>query len=462
MDFSNYIKFEGNLIQGSPVRITYSGYLFKNGSESISMVYGFGSHWEHTNEVQMERTENGYTTEVNLLNYALFNFCFKNGNNEWDNNYGGNYVFEVTEKVVESAFILNENVISEILENLFEINISEIEEKNAISAPIVEATVETNVEATVETNVEATIEPVSAEPVSEEFEVTYEKNEAVSIEDSLVTSTEATTLNNDIEQLFNEIYQPEIKEQTTPVETVDQETVQHIEDETPVEVENVQTIEETTTVETENVQTIEESSPVVEEASEKQSLLSDILADKATPQEIVEVKEEKSSFNMNSLIDEILSPIITSSSFETEELGDEYSSLQTAEDEKVDELINNLITEIQQTVEEKTTVNYIENNVEETETSGSVETIEEIGSDFNDDEVSLIETLANEAREEVAAKASNESTALIEVKQPDSFLVSARSLGKFYRFKKRVKLAFYKLFKTLPKLLSADFFEEKQ
>lgn len=454
MDFSNYIKFEGNLIQGSPVRITYSGYLFENGSESISMVYGFGSHWEHTNEVQMERTENGYTTEVNLLNYALFNFCFKNGNNEWDNNYGGNYVFEVTEKVVESAFILNENVISEILENLFEINISEIEEKNAISAPIVEATVETNVE--------ATIEPVSAEPVSEEFEVTYEKNEAVSIEDSLVTSTEATTLNNDIEQLFNEIYQPEIKEQTTPVETVDQETVQHIEDETPVEVENVQTIEETTTVETENVQTIEESSPVVEEASEKQSLLSDILADKAAPQEIVEVKEEKSSFNMNSLIDEILSPIITSSSFETEELGDEYSSLQTAKDEKVDELINNLITEIQQTVEEKTTVNYIENNVEETETSGSVETIEEIGSDFNDDEVSLIETLANEAREEVAAKASNESTALIEVKQPDSFLVSARSLGKFYRFKKRIKLACYKLFKTLPKLLSADFFEEKQ
>lgn len=454
MDFSNYIKFEGNLIQGSPVRITYSGYLFEKGSESISMVYGFGSHWEHTNEVQMERTENGYTTEVNLLNYALFNFCFKNGNNEWDNNYGGNYVFEVTEKVVESAFILNENVISEILENLFEINISEIEEKNAISAPIVEATVETNVE--------STIEPVSAEPVSEEFEVTYEKNESVSIEDSLVTSTEATTLNNDIEQLFNEIYQPEIKEQTTPVETVDQETVQHIEDETPVEVENVQTIEETTTVETENVQTIKESSPVVEETSEKQSLLSDILADKAAPQEIVEVKEEKPSFNMNSLIDEILSPIITSSSFETEELGDEYSSLQTAEDEKVDELINNLITEIQQTVEGKTTVNYIENNDEETETSGSVETIEEIGSDFNDDEVSLIETLANEAREEIAAKASNESTALIEVKQPDSFLVSARSLGKFYRFKKRVKLAFCKLFKTLPKLLSADFFEKKQ
>ena len=141
------------------------------------MVYGFGSHWEHTNEVQMERTENGYTTEVNLLNYALFNFCFKNGNNEWDNNYGGNYVFEVTEKVVESAFILNENVISEILENLFEINISEIEEKNAISAPIVEAT----------------IEPVSAEPVSEEFEVTYENNNKKNVGTYTVVATIAGT-----------------------------------------------------------------------------------------------------------------------------------------------------------------------------------------------------------------------------------------------------------------------------
>lgn len=425
MDFSNYIKIEGNLTKGRPAKIIYSGYLFEKGSESVSIVYGFGSHWEHTNEVKMDKTENGYQAEVNMLDYALFNCCFKNSNNEWDNNYGGNYVFEVEDVVVESAFILNENVINEILENLFEINISEIEAKNVGTTPIVEATVE----------------PIIETPVVEEFEVSYEKNESVSIEDSLVTSTDATTLNNDIEQLFNEIYAPEVEEKTETV--VEATTV----------VENIQKIE---------VEKVEE----VKEVSEKQSLLSDILADKATPQEAAEVKEEeKSSFNMNSLIDEILSPIITSASFETEDLGEEYSSLQTAEDAKVNDMIDNLITEIQQSVQEKTEVNYIE-TTEEIESPVTVETIseteEEYETDFSDDEVSLIETLAQEAREEIASKKETESTALIEVKQPeDTFLVSARSLGKFYMFKKRVKLAFYKLFNTLPKMLSADFFEEK-
>ena len=43
MDFSNHIKFEGNLIKTRPTTITYSGFLFENGSESVSIVYGFGS-----------------------------------------------------------------------------------------------------------------------------------------------------------------------------------------------------------------------------------------------------------------------------------------------------------------------------------------------------------------------------------------------------------------------------------
>lgn len=400
MDFSNHIKFEGNLIKGHPIKVTYSGYLFEKGSDSVSIVYGFGSHWEHTSEVEMEKTEAGFTTKINMLDYALFNCCFKSSGNEWDNNYGGNYVFEIEEEIIDSAFILNENVICDILENLFEIDISKIEAKQEKTTPIVEAT----------------IEPVAETPAIEEFEIAIEKNEAVSIEDSLVTSIDVAALNRDIEQLFNEIYQS--KEDT-----------------------------------------------IVEEVSEKQSLLSDILADKATPQEIVEEKEETSSFNMNSLIDEILSPIISSASFETEELGEEYDSLQTTEETaKADEIIDNLVSEIKQEVEEKTEVSYIETGVEEVETPVSVEPTSEIEeefvTDFSDDEVSLIETLANEAREEMASKSAEGTTALIEVKQEDSFLVSARSLGKFYMFKKRIKLAFYKLFSTLPKLLASTLFEE--
>lgn len=434
MDFSNHIKFEGNLIKTRPTTITYSGFLFENGSESVSIVYGFGSHWEHTNEIKMEKTENGFTTELNMLGYDLFNCCFKNGNNEWDNNYGGNYVFEVEDFSYEPAFILNEDVITDILNNLFEVNISEANTSTSIEVePVME-----------QTSAVQTIEPV------EEFEIELERNVSVSIEDSFVTSTDSTSLNQDIEKLFNDIYQPEIQETVEVIETAQTQEITVEENGETTIIENI--VEEPETTVVENI--------VEEPVEEKQNLLSDILADHASVQkaEVAEEKNEETGFNMNSLIDEILSPIISSASFEHEDLGEEYSSFQQAESE-IDETINSLISDIEKTVESKTQVNYIEENVEE-----STPTIEEVSDvSFNDDEVSLIETLANEARAEIENGTNNTTTALVEVKQAseNSFLVSPRSLGKFYMFKKRVKLAVYKLVNTLPKLLSAKFFEDE-
>ena len=428
MDYSNHIKFEGNLIKTKPTKITYSGFLFENGSDSVSIVYGYGSHWEHTTELKMDKTENGFSAEINMLNYNLFNCCFKNGNNEWDNNYGGNYVFEIEDLVIDPAFILNEDAITEILDNLFEVNLSEY--TNSI----------TKIEAPVQETVVA-IEPIQA---IEEFEISFEKNEAVSIEDSFVASTESTSLNQDIEKLFNDIYAPAIEEATLEqvvVEEISAEPVQDI------------AVEETTV---EPIQDIVVEEPKVVE--EKQSLLSDILADQATVQKVdKEEKQETIDFNMNSLIDEILSPIIKSSTFEQEDLGEEFSSIQQVNDAEVNNTIDTLISDIEKSVETKVTLNLIE------EDSSSTQTIEEIDSvNFSDDEVSLIETLASEAREEASKGSQESTTALIEVPQPDenTFLVSARSLGKFYMFKKRVKLAFYKIVHTLPKLLSANLFED--
>ena len=415
MDYSNHIKFEGNLIKTKPTKITYSGFLFENGSDSVSIVYGYGSHWEHTTELKMDKTENGFSAEINMLNYNLFNCCFKNGNSEWDNNYGGNYVFEIEDLVIDPAFILNEDAITEILNNLFEVNLAEYTSNiTKIEAPVQETVV--------------AIEPV--QPV-EEFEISFEKNEAVSIEDSFVTSTESTSLNQDIEKLFNDIYSPAIEETSTGQVVVEEISVEPAQD---IVVEEPKFVEE------------------------KQSLLSDILADQATVQTAVkEEKQETIDFNMNSLIDEILSPIIKSSTFEQEDLGEEFSSIQQASDAEVNNTIDTLISDIKKSVETKVTLNLIE------EKSSSTQAIEEIDSvDFSDDEVSLIETLASEAREEAAKGSQESTTALIEVPQPDenTFLVSARSLGKFYMFKKRVKLAFYKIVHTLPKLLSANLFED--
>ena len=81
------------LMQNSTVKISYTGELFENGSEEVFIHYGFGLNWDNLSEIKMEKTELGFQTELELLEADTFNFCFRNANNEWDNNNTSNYIF---------------------------------------------------------------------------------------------------------------------------------------------------------------------------------------------------------------------------------------------------------------------------------------------------------------------------------------------------------------------------------
>ena len=86
------------LIENTKVKISYAGSLFQDGSDEVFIHYGFGLNWDNLNEIQMEKTELGFQAEIELISCDTFNFCFRNGNNKWDNNEGQNYVFPI-EKV---------------------------------------------------------------------------------------------------------------------------------------------------------------------------------------------------------------------------------------------------------------------------------------------------------------------------------------------------------------------------
>ena len=83
------------LVQNSTVKISYTGRFFEDGSDEVFIHYGFGENWDGLSEIKMEKTELGFQTEITLMESNTFNFCFKNGNNEWDNNDGQNYIFEL-------------------------------------------------------------------------------------------------------------------------------------------------------------------------------------------------------------------------------------------------------------------------------------------------------------------------------------------------------------------------------
>lgn len=83
------------LTQNSKVKLSYTGKFYQEGAEEVYIHYGFGYDWSNLGEVKMELTDLGYQAEIDLIESDTFNFCFKNGEEEWDNNEGQNYVFEL-------------------------------------------------------------------------------------------------------------------------------------------------------------------------------------------------------------------------------------------------------------------------------------------------------------------------------------------------------------------------------
>lgn len=99
------------LIENSKVKISYTGKFFQENSEKVFIHYGFGKNWDNINEVEMIKTELGFQTEIDLLGEETFNLCFKNEKNEWDNNEGQNYIFNL-EKVSKELIVLEDEPVS--------------------------------------------------------------------------------------------------------------------------------------------------------------------------------------------------------------------------------------------------------------------------------------------------------------------------------------------------------------
>ena len=99
------------IIEGAKVKISYVGYLFQNGSEEVYLHYGFGMNWDNVSEIQMEKTELGFQCEIDILDAETLNLCFRNGNDEWDNNFGQNFTFPIEKQEIEpeeTALVLTE------------------------------------------------------------------------------------------------------------------------------------------------------------------------------------------------------------------------------------------------------------------------------------------------------------------------------------------------------------------
>ena len=109
MELTKNIFFNTDrLVQGSKVKISYTGSLFQEEAEQVFIHYGFDNEWKDLAEIEMEKTDLGFQAEIELPSYETFNFCFRDSNNHWDNNDQANYIFPIEQS--ETALIVREEL----------------------------------------------------------------------------------------------------------------------------------------------------------------------------------------------------------------------------------------------------------------------------------------------------------------------------------------------------------------
>jgi hypothetical protein len=77
------------------VTIVYNGLLAQRGANELWAHVGFGDGWQGTQELKMLRTSSGYEVTIPAANAESLNVAFHDPLNNWDNNNGMNYNFNI-------------------------------------------------------------------------------------------------------------------------------------------------------------------------------------------------------------------------------------------------------------------------------------------------------------------------------------------------------------------------------
>lgn len=82
---------------GERVEINYNGLLSKSGADQVYLHTGFGldNHWENVMDIKMVKEGGKWTTDCAVKADKRFYFCFHDTADNWDNNQGSNWSFEV-------------------------------------------------------------------------------------------------------------------------------------------------------------------------------------------------------------------------------------------------------------------------------------------------------------------------------------------------------------------------------
>lgn len=82
---------------GDELKIKYKGVLADAPAGKIFLHAGFGSNgWEKVQDIPMRKTrDGGWSATIQVDEPSNFNFCFRDEAENWDNNQGRNWSYQV-------------------------------------------------------------------------------------------------------------------------------------------------------------------------------------------------------------------------------------------------------------------------------------------------------------------------------------------------------------------------------
>lgn len=408
MEFTNEIYFNDKLVENKTAKINYNGRLVREGSNEITMVYGFGSNWDHTQEKAMNKSNNGFETEIKIEQFDTLNFCFRNENYNWDNNNSFNYISPI-EKQEEISNIVEESTTEKEIENKEEnlsnaqLELNNLENEISLLFDELFSLPDDNVQ---------TIEQQSKKTITPSF-IPYKEEKA-----------ESNTNNFDLDALIEEILSPVIANSDSATALI--ENV-------------VPKIEEPVTLEFKD----DEISDFPTHVQKTSTLVEDILVPYYQNTQEQSLNNKEANFDLDNLIENL--------STQTEEIKETPVTPSFSKIENIEELFEQ--APVVETVTEN--INKIETNevsVQEKKKDFTIIEDEETEEFIN--EPSLLEEVVHQKEDSKV----EENVALSVVKsEQNDLLISPRKLNKFYFLKKKVKLAFYKALVAVPKFLQKQF-----
>ena len=99
MDFTKDIYINKDKIyEDQEIVVLYKGFLFSNNlTNDVYISLGYGNMWDNKEEIKMKPSTFGYLSTVKVGSGETLQFCFRDGNGNWDNNNSQNYILPIEE-----------------------------------------------------------------------------------------------------------------------------------------------------------------------------------------------------------------------------------------------------------------------------------------------------------------------------------------------------------------------------